>query len=117
MQQFADFSLQSGLAHCQQLLASNPKLDAIVACSDLLAMAAIQTIEQQGLACPQQVKVIGYDDIELGALAVPALSTIRQQGRLIGQQLVQIVVQQLLNKQVEIVHRMLPVSLQIRQSG
>ncbi|MFA9215944.1 MAG: LacI family DNA-binding transcriptional regulator [Sphingomonadaceae bacterium] len=62
--------------------------DAIFACSDLLAMTAINTLRPHGVSVPEQVAVVGYDDIELSNYFHPPLSTIRQPIRAAGQALV-----------------------------
>lgn len=62
--------------------------DAIFACSDLLAMTAINTLRDAGKQVPGDVAVVGYDDIELSTYFHPPLSTIRQPIRVAGKVLV-----------------------------
>lgn len=62
--------------------------DAIFACSDLLAMTAINTLREIGKQVPRDIAVVGYDDIELSNYFHPALSTIRQPIRAAGPALV-----------------------------
>ena len=59
-------------------LAARPKLDGIVAASDVIAMAAIRALTEKGLRVPEDVAVIGYDDIPLASQMSPSLTTIRQ---------------------------------------
>ncbi len=56
----------------------NIHFDAVFACSDLLAMAAIGALRRSGKRVPEEVAVVGYDDVHLAEHFSPALSTIRQ---------------------------------------
>ncbi|MES2322441.1 MAG: LacI family DNA-binding transcriptional regulator [Pseudomonadota bacterium] len=62
--------------------------DAVFACSDLLAMTAINTLREYGKQVPRDIAVVGYDDIELSNYFHPPLTTIRQPIRAAGQALV-----------------------------
>ena len=53
-------------------------LDAVVAASDTLAVGAMRSLARHGLRVPEDVAIVGYDDIEIAAHTHPALSTIRQ---------------------------------------
>lgn len=52
--------------------------DGIVAASDVVAMAAIRALGERGLRVPEDVAVVGYDDVALAAHTAPPLTTIRQ---------------------------------------
>jgi DNA-binding LacI/PurR family transcriptional regulator len=62
--------------------------DAIFACSDLLAMNAINTLRAYGRAVPLDVGVVGYDDIALSAYYHPPLTTVRQPVQAAGEALI-----------------------------
>jgi len=52
--------------------------DGIVAASDVIAMSALRALSEQGLSAPDDVRVIGFDDLPLCQQTVPQLSSIRQ---------------------------------------
>jgi len=72
------FDSASAYKATQALFQGGAVHDAIFAATDVLAIAAIQAISDLGLKVPEDVSVIGYDDIAMAAYAVPALTTIRQ---------------------------------------
>ena len=74
----ADFSSAGGYREAAALLALDERPTAIVAASDLMALAALQAIRDAGLEPGRDVAVVGFDDIEAAELAHPPLTTIRQ---------------------------------------
>jgi DNA-binding LacI/PurR family transcriptional regulator len=73
-----DFTRESGAAAMRQLLADDPGLDAVFAASDLMAHGALRTLREAGRRVPDDVAVIGFDDIESAAYTDPPLTTVRQ---------------------------------------
>lgn len=69
---------QDAYAEMARFLAANPAPDGIFAASDVIAMSAMRAILDAGLRVPQDVSIIGYDDISVAAHIVPPLTTIRQ---------------------------------------
>jgi LacI family transcriptional regulator len=79
-----DFSSASGYRETCVLLALAERPTAIVAASDLMALAALQAIRDAGLQPGRDVAVVGFDDLEAAALAHPPLTTIRQDRQELG---------------------------------
>jgi LacI family transcriptional regulator len=73
-----DFSSSSGYRETCALLALAEAPTAIVAASDLMALAALQAIRDSGLRPGTDIAVVGFDDLEAAALAHPPLTTVRQ---------------------------------------
>ena len=80
----ADFSSASGYREACALLALAERPTAIVAASDLMALAALQAIRDVGLQPAHDVAIVGFDDLEAAALAHPPLTTIRQDRQELG---------------------------------
>jgi LacI family transcriptional regulator len=66
------------------LLKRRPDIDAIYAFNDLVAVGAMQTIEQLGKRIPEDIAVIGFDDIPLASIIRPQLTTLHVDLRQIG---------------------------------
>src|SRR6266542_2510910 len=79
-----DFSSASGYRETCALLALAERPTAIVAASDLMALAALQAIRDAGLQPGRDIAVVGFDDLEAAALAHPPLTTIRQDRQELG---------------------------------
>lgn len=72
----AGVSYQDGGAAMERLLKTNPKPTAVLAFDDVIAMAALRTIKDYGLSVPDDVSVIGFDDMPLCSFTVPRLTTV-----------------------------------------
>lgn len=74
-------------------LDGKPEFDAVFAASDVAAMATTAVLGDRGLRVPQQVKVVGYDDIALAGHLRPSLSSVRQPAREAGRALVDLLME------------------------
>lgn len=82
------------------MLESGVELDSVVCISDVMALATISTLQELGLDVPEDVAVVGYDDISLAAYSNPPLTTIRQNIRHAGRILVESVLEQIRGEHV-----------------
>ncbi|MEM6052253.1 ribose operon transcriptional repressor RbsR [Erwinia sp. P7711] len=73
-----DFEFQGGYNAMNQLLALNPLPEAVFTSNDAMAVGVYHALFQAGLSVPQDIAVIGYDDIELARYMTPPLTTIHQ---------------------------------------
>ncbi|KAB8180963.1 LacI family DNA-binding transcriptional regulator [Microbispora catharanthi] len=72
-----DFTRESGAVAMRHLLQDDPDLDAVFVANDLMAIGALQTLRQAGRRVPDDVAVVGFDDIEAARYTEPPLTTIR----------------------------------------
>ena len=110
-----DYSDTSGGVAMQQLLDQAPDLDAVLVNSDLMAIAAMDAIRRQGRRVPDDVAVVGYDDLSIAAHSNPPLTTIRQNVPLAGKLLAENLIQYLQTGVVTNVS--MPVELVVRESA
>ena len=73
-----DWSAQSGYQAAQQLLRDDPGFTALVVGNDQMALGAMYALHERGLRVPDNVSVVGFDDIPEAAYFRPALTTIQQ---------------------------------------
>ncbi|QKW39501.1 LacI family DNA-binding transcriptional regulator [Actinomadura sp. NAK00032] len=73
-----------GQAAAHEVLAMSPRPDGVFCANDLLAIGLINELTRLGVRVPDDIAVIGYDDIELAASAAVPLTTIRQPRRELG---------------------------------
>ncbi len=72
----SDWTRSGGRAAVRQLLRLSPSPDAVFCSNDLTAFGALDGIRDAGLRVPDDVAVVGYDDIEPAALVTPSLTTV-----------------------------------------
>jgi len=89
--------------------------DAIFASSDVCAISIMSALKERGIAVPEQVRVVGYDDIALAAHVHPALSSVRQPTELAGRALVELLFEAIQGRSRRTM--MLPAQLTARESS
>ena len=109
-----DFNETSGYDGTKQLL--RHKVDAIFAASDAIAVGALRAIKDAGLRIPEDVAVIGFDDLPFASTTNPPLTTVRQSIRQTGNMAVDILLDIVTNKDTQPHRISLPTELVIRSS-
>lgn len=74
---FGNYSAESGFAAMQDLLRKKPYPTAVFAGNDTVAIGVMAAIQQKGLRIPDDIAVVGYDDIPVAAYTSPPLTTVR----------------------------------------
>ncbi len=88
-----DYSFEAGVAATEELLQTYPEVDGIVACNDMVAISAYKILHQKGIKVPEQIQIIGYDNIQLARLMTPELTTVAQPIEELGVKAVQLLLQ------------------------
>jgi LacI family transcriptional regulator, galactose operon repressor len=112
-----DFSSASGYRETCSLLALPERPTAIVAASDLMALAALQAIRDVGLEPGTDVAIVGFDDLEAAALAHPPLTTIRQDRQELGTVAAERAIELIEDPEARPPPTVLPVELVVRASS
>lgn len=104
------YSMAEAYAATGRLLDRNPKLTAIFAMSDVMAIGAIRALCDRGLRVPEDISVIGYDGIASARFSVPRLTTIQQDSRRLAQRGTEILLANL-EEPIAPVHELVPFTL------
>jgi len=76
--------MQSGHEHTMQLLKSSPRPTAIFCTNNMMALGAFAAMQEFGLACPEEISLLGFDDFYWSTLLRPTLTVVRQPAREVG---------------------------------
>ncbi len=82
------YTEEAGYEAACKLIASGEKFDAICAASDLIAIGAMRALKEHDFTIPEQVAVVGFDDIAIASFTFPPLTTVKQDTKLAGELLV-----------------------------
>jgi len=111
-----DFTRESGVVAMRQLLEDDPGLDAVFIASELMADGALRALRQAGRRVPEDVAVVGFDDIEVARYTEPPLTTVRQPILEIGREMVRLMLRLSAGEEIES-SVVLPTELIIRESA
>jgi DNA-binding LacI/PurR family transcriptional regulator len=88
-----------GYKPMQALLEKTRKFTAIFCFNDIAAIGAIRALKDAGLRVPEDVSVVGFDDIQSAAYSTPSLTTVRQPLFEMGQRGAQILLERIANRE------------------
>jgi DNA-binding LacI/PurR family transcriptional regulator len=108
--------MESGFAQAAQIFKSPERPSAICAGNDLLAIAAAAAASERGLRVPEDISIVGYDDIAYARLVSPSLTTVRQPGPAMGEAAAQLLLERLIGTRTEDRTLVLRPELIVRQS-
>jgi phosphoserine phosphatase RsbU/P len=96
-----DFNRFTGLSCMQDFLSHGVKMDGLVAANDLMALGAMEVMEEAGIRVPDDVAVAGFDDEEEARLAIPQLTTVRQPIHVLAREAVRVALAQVRGQATE----------------
>jgi LacI family transcriptional regulator len=111
-----NFKYEGGRIAIHELLESNSRPTAVLTANDEMAIGAMDAARQRNLRVPEDLAVIGFDDIQMAALTHPSLTTVRQPMQLLGEAAVTLLFDQLQNSNGLPRHEVLDTELVVRQS-
>ena len=111
-----NWTAEGGYQSVRALLSSGPSFTALVVGNDQMALGAIYALQERGLKVPEDVSVVGFDDIPESAYFRPALTTVRQDFRVLGRQAVEYLVALINDPETPTHQRLLQTQLIVRNS-
>ncbi len=108
------FSYDDGYRGAMNLLQRGKRYTAIFCMADVMALGAIRALSDRGLRVPEDVSVVGFDGLSIGAYMIPRLSTVSQSVTELAQRSVELLKQAI--QGAGSVHEMIPAQITLRES-
>lgn len=112
----ADYDAITGMQAARKLLLLKDRPTAVFCFDDDTAIGVMKLYQQQGFSIPQDVSIMGFDDIQYAEFVTPALTTVHQPLEEIGKTCINLLLQQLAGQAVAPGRQFLPFELKIRGS-
>ncbi len=112
----SSYNLESGRQGVIHLMSLKKRPTAVFCSNDYLAIGAMEGAREKGLRLPEDLSVVGFDDIPMASFMVPALNTIRQPAYHMGLEGAQVLLSHIATPSEKTVHRLLGTHLIARKS-
>ncbi|WP_405716786.1 LacI family DNA-binding transcriptional regulator [Streptomyces sp. NBC_00046] len=112
-----DFTERSGRLAVEQLLASGAQFDSVFAHNDISAAGVLRALRAAGRSVPDDIAVVGFDDIPMAEHTEPPLTTVRQPTRRMGETAARLLLSHLGGTPVPDAPVVLPTELVVRHSA
>ncbi|MHB8072681.1 LacI family DNA-binding transcriptional regulator [Desulfosporosinus fructosivorans] len=116
MVEYADTSMKGGYIAMKKMLEKKVEITAVFAAGDVMAIGAMKAIKEEGKKIPEDISIIGFDDIQEAEFTDPPLTTIKQPSFLKGKKAASLLIRKLENKVHKIKSVQMNVELIIRNS-
>jgi len=113
---YGEHRKEGGAAAMRQILASGEWFDALIASNDLSCIGAMEVLAQAGLRVPEDVAVVGFDDIVEARAVSPSLTTVRHPTFSLGYQAVATLLEYIRGQQARSTKVVVPTRLVVRES-
>jgi LacI family transcriptional regulator len=114
--QEARFERESGYQAAIRLLRMLPRPTGIFACNDLMALGVFLAARELGLRCPDDVSIVGFDNLDFAEFTAPALTTVHQPGYQLGTAAARLLLERMNGSTQPAKKIVLPSELKIRNS-
>lgn len=107
---------ENGVRLAEKIADENPDLTGVIATADVLAIGAVKGFHNRGIHVPDDISVIGFDDLEISKYMTPGLTTVKQDVARKGERAVDLLLQNIRDDQMPAAEEILPVTIAERES-
>ena len=111
-----DITVEGAKQAVHHLIAQGIKFEGIFACNDWAALGSLIALNENQISVPQQVKIVGFDNITISKYSYPAITTINQDKKRLGQEASEALLELINGNFIRMQHIILPVSLVVRET-
>lgn len=111
-----DYGIESGRTRAAEALAADPRPTALICANDLMAFGAMEHCREEGIRVPEDLSIVGFDDLPVAAMLTPRLTTVRQPAHDIGYRAASLLFDIFEDRAPQTAVEVLPVTLQARES-
>lgn len=79
-----EYDYEAGLKAAEKLIRMYPDVDGIIACNDMVAVSAYKILTREGYRVPEDVQLVGFDDVKISRVFTPEITTVSQPIREMG---------------------------------
>jgi LacI family transcriptional regulator len=112
----ASYTREAGVQAAAHLLDAPRDITAVAAANDLLALGVLDALKERGLRCPEDISLVGHNDMPLTDVVSPPLTTVRIEHRKMGRIAAQMLAEKIRSGSAEIRHVVLRPELVVRGS-
>jgi LacI family transcriptional regulator len=112
----SDFSSAGGYEAARSLLRARSAMTALFASNDMMALGALRAAAEMGLKVPQQLSIVGFDDVELSSFVYPALTTVGCSIKELGREAARVLIDRIENPAAPLKDVLLTPRLVVRES-
>ncbi|MBF0528781.1 MAG: LacI family DNA-binding transcriptional regulator, partial [Deltaproteobacteria bacterium] len=113
---YGNFQSRSGYDGLKTLMTNSPRPTAVFACNDMMAFGALLAAYEMDIKVPDQLSLVGFDDISLASLTIPKLTTVAQPKQEIAAISSELLMNRIKDKDKKPVKMILPTELIVRDS-
>ena len=111
----SDFSCTGGYEAANRLLAADPP-SAVFACNDMMGIGVLRAAAERQIRVPEQLSVIGFDDVQMSRYVYPSLTTVGQSIVQLGETAAELLLRRIATPQLPIDQRIVTPSIVLRES-